>query len=110
MSALLVSVYLFPPTICFGVSYFAHSKIVRLSLRCAAVYFFGFFGLNWLLDADCKWNDFIFSQCYYVPQWLANTYSSMVIPNMIAYLVVAPFLLIVALFYEMKIRQYKQFD
>ncbi len=110
MSVLLVSVYLVPPLIGFVVSFFVHSKIVQLFLRYAAVYFFGFFGLGWLLDADCEWNDFIYSRCHHAPQWLANTYSSMIILSMVAYLVVAPFLLIVAFFFEMKVRQHEQFD
>ena len=69
-----------------------------------------FFGLSLLLSYDCQFSAWSYVQCRHVPQWLVGVHSSLIFLSVIAYLLIIPIVLVWALFHEMKIRQYEQFD
>lgn len=103
-------VYLLLPLSAVFLSFLAHSKFARIFLRFGGMYFGAVFGISLLLGGDCEIDDFAFHNCRLAPQVIADFVNVLSIFTMAVYFFVAPIISVWALFREMKVRQYEQFD
>ena len=87
------------------ISFLAKSTTARRLLLFGGSYFFVAFSISLVLHSDCGTNDFLFHTCERLPQFFADFYSFPNLVNVAAYFFIAPILLMLACFLEVRARR-----
>lgn len=106
----VVLVFLLLPWTAFLLSFAVRSRFARIFLCVGGLFFGLIFGLGFLLGLDCSTENFAYQNCRYAPRVFVDVANAATIPSMLLYFFVAPVFAIWALFREMKVRQYEQFE
>jgi hypothetical protein len=95
------------PLAAIGLSYLARSKVLKLFLRYGGLYFGIALNLNFLFEADCATDKFLYYRCSAIPQVIAEVFSFMNVLTMVVYVFWAPPILVLLLLWELKVRMSK---